>query len=97
MGDTAAEIDQALHIASEVLPIALGGLGMFVPQVAAITPFLPLFTKVVQAADVISADSGKPILDIIQDIMNHLTPGMPAAPALSPTAAPADHQAGASG
>src|SRR5262245_44338999 len=96
MGDTAAEVDQALHIASQVLPIALGGLAMFVPNVSAITPFLPLFTKVVQAADVVAGDTGKPLLDVIQDVLNHLTPGAPAAPALSPSApAPVDRQAGA--
>jgi hypothetical protein len=86
MGDTLKEIDQALQIVESVLPLALGGLAMFVPGVSAITPFLPLLSKVIQAVDVVATDTGKPILDVIQDVMNHLTAGGAAAPSLAPAA-----------
>lgn len=89
MGNTAAEVDQALHIVGEVLPLALGAISPFVPGISAVTPFLPLFSSVIQAADVVAGDTGKPILDVIQDVLAHLTPGQANAPALAPTAHPA--------
>jgi hypothetical protein len=91
MGNTLAEIDQALQIADEVLPIALGGLAPFVPGVSAVTPFLPLFEKAISAVDIAAKDTGKPLLDVIQDVLNHLTPGMPNVAALSPTATVSEH------
>jgi hypothetical protein len=87
MGNTLAEIDQALKIVNEVMPTALGAVSFFFPQAAVITPFLPLFQQVISAVDIVQQDTGKPVLDVIQDVINHLTPGQPNAPALSPTPA----------
>ena len=44
---------------------------------------------VAQAFATVKADTGKPWEEVAQDVINHLTPGQPNAPALGPTAAPA--------
>jgi hypothetical protein len=43
------------------------------------------------ALQTVQADSGKPWEQVVADVISHLTAGKPNAPALAPTANPADH------
>jgi hypothetical protein len=87
----AQEVDTALNFAAGFLPEIIAGLSIF-PQTAAFAPILgalsPVFSAVVNAANTVAADTGKPWQQVLDDVLNHLTPGAPAAPALSPDAAP---------
>jgi hypothetical protein len=67
------------------LPIIETGAAIFAPSAAAaLTPFLPIFNAVVSAVDTIAADTGKDFATVVQDVIAHLTPGQPNAPALAP-------------
>jgi hypothetical protein len=77
MGDTLGEVVGVLQALEAFEPI----VETFVP---ASDPFIPLFNVAVAAAQTVSNDTGKPLAEVIQDVINHLTPGAPAAPALSP-------------
>ena len=77
MGNTAGEIASALNAVEALLPIAEA----FLP--AAAQPWLALVGPLVNAADAVAADTGKPLNQVIQDVINHLTPGAPGAPSLS--------------
>lgn len=91
MGSTLAEIDQALDALEQFLPTVEGVVSVFDPAlVAVLAPFQPLFTAAIKAVDIVAADAagGKSLLQSIEDVINHLTPGQPAAPALGPDAPP---------
>jgi hypothetical protein len=49
----------------------------------ALTVLQPVFETAVKAVDVVAHDTGKPLSTVIQDVINHLTPGKPDAPSLS--------------
>ncbi len=55
--------------------------------------FFQLFPVIMNAMVTIAADKGKPVIQVVGDIISHLTPGMPNAPALGPTATPPSPQA----
>jgi hypothetical protein len=42
-----------------------------------------LLPSLVGAVETVAADRGKPPEDVVEDVINHLTPGKPNAPALS--------------
>lgn len=76
MGNTVAEIEQALTIANQLLPFA----ATFFPPAQ---PWVPLFQVLAQAVNTVAQDTGKPLDQVISDVINHLTPGAPAAPSLT--------------
>jgi hypothetical protein len=43
---------------------------------------MQLLPTVFKAVETVSADKGKPVQDVVIDVINHLTPGQPNAPAL---------------
>jgi hypothetical protein len=44
---------------------------------------MQLLPVVAQAASTVQADTGKPWEQVVEDVINHLTPGKPGAPSLS--------------
>ncbi len=87
MGDTVGEIENGLEVAESILPTLFGALGMFFPQFAMFAKFLPLLPVLVKAVDTVGQATGRPVHEAITAVADHLTPGLPNAPALT------DHQA----
>jgi hypothetical protein len=84
MGNSVAEVDAVLKQIDGVLPVITGGVSIFMPSAAgALTVLQPVFETAVKAVDVVAQDTGKPLSTVIQDVINHLTPGKPDAPSLS--------------
>jgi lysozyme family protein len=81
---TLAQVDAALQVFDKMLPEIDIGLHLFAPPVAlALDPFIPAFHKLVQAVDIVAKDTGKPFAQVLQDVMDTLTPNKPNAPALN--------------
>lgn len=83
-----SSIDEALM---NVLPFITPMLG-FIPGAAVATPFLPLVGDLLGAVDnaakaVAAGNPGAAAVDILQEVINHLTPGKPNSPILSAPAA----------
>jgi hypothetical protein len=99
MGDTVGEIEQGVKIANDLLPFVFAGLSMFGGPAAAPAAMvgkiiLPIFQAIPGALEAIHADTGKPLDQIVQDVVSHLTAGQPNAPALEPSAPPVMTTAG---
>lgn len=98
MTDTTVQTDAVLadQVIQEVLKFMpfISEVIQFVPGAAVATPFIPLFTEFLGVLDnaakaVAAGNTQAAIGAILGEIMSHLTPGLPNAPALSPTAPPA--------
>jgi hypothetical protein len=81
-------VDEAIM---RVLPFIAPLLG-FIPGAAVAEPFLPLVGDLLTALDnaakaVAAGNPGAAATDILQELINHLTPGQPNSPALGPAAA----------
>lgn len=78
MGNTLAEVDSALHIGEQVLPLALGALSIFAPAAA---PYAAAAAKITAAAvtgldaAVQANNSGKDVETIIADAIAALETG----------------------
>lgn len=77
-------VDEAVMTA---LPFISGIIG-FIPGAAIAVPFMPLVSEGLMALDnaakaVAEGNPGAGIEDILTEIKNHLTPGMPNSPILS--------------
>ena len=88
----AALADQVITEVLKVMPF-VSTVIQFVPGAAVATPFVPLFVEFLGVLDnaakaVAAGNTQAAIGAILGEIMSHLTPGMPNAPALAPTAAP---------
>lgn len=81
---TLQEVAVALDTLDKIAPIAVDGISVFDGSIAALAPFLSLFHVVVQAVDVVAANTGKPFDDVVKAVTDHLTAGQPNAPALAP-------------
>lgn len=77
------EIEAALKAAEEILPKLLPVLGMFIPGLGAITPFLSLLPVAIQAVDTVQQATGSTTEAAHAAVVQTLTPGQPGAPALN--------------
>lgn len=87
----AGQVSQVDEAILKALPFVSTFIG-FIPGAAVAVPFLPLVTEVLTALDnaakaVAAGNTGAGVQVVLQEIMNHLTPGAPNAAALAPTAA----------
>lgn len=83
----ATEVSQVDEAVMKALPFVSGLIG-FIPGGAVAVPFLPLVGELLQVIDnaakaVSSGNTGAAAQDVLQEIMNHLTPGKPNSPILS--------------
>lgn len=84
---TLAEVDAVLQGLSKIESLAEPELAL-IPGVNAIVPFLGLFKVVAAGVDIVSQAEGVGAATAKQMVIDHNTPGAPAAPALGPTASP---------
>lgn len=77
-------IDQALNTANTFLPSMLQFIGMFYAPANALTPFLPLISTALQGVETVEQAMGIATPEATQQVIEHLTPGAPNSPALSP-------------
>lgn len=76
------DIEAALQAVESILPTALTVVGTFVPQVAAVSKFLPLIQVLLQGVNVVAQATGD-ASTASATVAQHLTPGQPNAPQLS--------------
>lgn len=80
------EIEAAIGAAESFAPV-ISGISMFIPTVGPwVTAAMALLGLVGNAVNVVQQNQGLSLADSITAVAQHLTPGQPAAPALSPTA-----------
>lgn len=75
--DSLQAVDVALQAAQQTLPTILGTLGIFIPQLAVLSRFLPLLGVAIQGVRVISEATGKPPSLAMASVQSHLLPGKP--------------------
>jgi hypothetical protein len=84
MGDTVLEIENALKSIGSFLPFVATGVSFFAPQYAPLVSALsPAFQALADALGIVHQDTGKPLDQVVTDVVNHLTPGAPPAPSLT--------------
>lgn len=88
LGNTLGEIDSALHIGEEVIPLALGALSVFDPPAAGLAPVIGgLFQTIVKAVDAANQarGGGADLETTIANVVTALESGLGLAPgALGP-------------
>lgn len=85
----AKEVSTVDEAVMKVLPFVSTFIG-FVPGAQVAIPFLPLVSEFLSVVDnaakaVSEGNSGAAVQDVLQEVMNHLTPGKPNSPILSGT------------
>lgn len=84
----AGQAAQVLEQVMKVEPVIAGTVGMFVPAVSIVQPFvLAAAPAVEQALTAIAAGNGGNMVDALGQLIKHLMPGQPNAAALAPTPA----------
>jgi hypothetical protein len=83
-----ADIELAMQGANSFLPDVLTTIGVFYPPAMALAKFLPLLQVALQGVNIVKQAEGVTPATAVAAVIDHLTPGGPAAPALSETAAP---------
>lgn len=89
MGDTFQEIEDALSVAEQDLPVAIAALSTFMPKLKAIMPYLDLLPVAIQGVHAVKQATGASAAGAKAAVAATLTPGLPFAPALAPDAQPA--------
>ena len=84
---TVSSVDEAIQKFMPFVSILVGAI----PGAQVAAPFIPLVGELLTVVDnaakaVAGGNTNAAIQDVIQEVMNHLTPGQPNAPALAPTA-----------
>ena len=82
---TFGEIEAALAVANQELPLLLNAIGTFYPPIGAIAKFLPLIQVALQGVQTVQQAMGPSATTQVATaaVVEHLTPGAPAAPALN--------------
>jgi hypothetical protein len=83
----ATEVSQIDEAVMKALPFVSTMIG-FIPGAQVAVPFMPLVGELLQVIDnaaksVAAGNSSAAAQDVLQEIMNHLTPGKPNSPILS--------------
>lgn len=79
------DIDEALTAANTVLPTLIPIIGTFYPPAAALAPFLPLMSIVLQDVQLLQQQLGINTQQATATVAQHVTPGQPNAAALGPS------------
>jgi hypothetical protein len=83
MGNTIKEVDQALQVADDILPIVFSALTPFFPAVGAFAKFMPLLKVAITGVDTVAQATSHPLNLAMSEVSDHLTPGAPNSPSLS--------------
>jgi len=83
----ATEVSQVDEAVMKALPFVSGLIG-FIPGASVAVPFVPLITEFLGVIDnaakaVADGNPGAAATDVLQEVINHLTPGKPNSPTLS--------------
>jgi lysozyme family protein len=81
-----SEIEQVINTVSGFLPQAIMFIANFYPPAKALLAFLPLIQVAIQAVRALQQATGQSTAAATAAVIDHLTPGQPNAPALSPAA-----------
>jgi len=88
MGNTIQEVEDGLKAAQEFLPLLIGALAPVFPAAASLQPFLQLIQVAISGVEVVAQATGQTTAASVGEVANHLTPGQPNSPSLSPAACP---------
>jgi len=87
MGDTLAEIEEALAATNSFLPQILAVVGAFYPPAGMLLKFLPLLQVAMQGVSVVAQATGQTSAASQAVVISHLTPGSADSPVLAQQAA----------